>query len=417
MKSFARDTLQGLPCPITVTARIPIKSRRKQRLITREMFRGEKDCHPFTPPDPHMFEFPKLDFGMPAMGKVELKQALNDQLYLHGTNTANGTGVDHPNPQELTSDAVTGYQNHRLAAVSWFAEIIPFQLISNEDHHSVLIPAVNVMDRYITTCVDLGEDLSRLLKNIGNIRAACLSLSLKMHAVFMDIHLKHVHQRNDWVNKALAIDSSSDTDKPGFNVYILSDIRGIQEAENEIISKLRGAVFPANAENTISILCKYLILEHLSRQTSNLLAPTYILNKRVTMIAAKFLSKTALDVRLLNFNRWKCIAVCCLLGVIDVCVTDPEEGLHLEDSLISLLEELKPGEFTLKELCDLKQLLTQGCVVCSNTFVDRAVHKSLLKISSMSCCECRKKPLVRGTNRRIFKGNLQRVTLCSLMTL
>lgn len=370
----------------------------------------EQDCSQFTPPVPHVFEFPNLDFGMPAMGKVDLKQVLNDQLYLHSTNVANDTGIDHPNPQELTSDAATDYQNHRLAAVSWFANIIPLELElvrTNNHHHSVLIPAVNVMDRYITTCTDLGEDLCRLLKNIGNIRAACLSLSIKMHAVFTEFSLQDLHRRNGWVNKALVIDSSSDTGKPKLNVFILSDVQGIKEAEQQIISKLKGGVFPANADNMISILCKYLILDHLSRQTSSLHARTYM-NQHVTLRAAKLLSKTALDVRLLYFKRWKCIAVCCLLGMIKVCVMDPKEGLHLEDSLISLLEELKPGEFTQKELCDLKKLLTQGCVVCSSSFVNRDVHKCLRKISSMSCSECKKKNLpVRGKKKRLRGANSQ----------
>lgn len=118
---------------------------------------------------PHVFKFPKLDFGMPEMGKVELQRALMDQLHLHSTNVANETGIDHPNPQELTSKAVTDYHSHRLAAVRWFANIIPSELLLTERHHSVLIPAINAMDRYITTCVDLSEDLSLLLKNIGNV--------------------------------------------------------------------------------------------------------------------------------------------------------------------------------------------------------------------------------------------------------
>lgn len=75
---------------------------------------------------------------------------------------------------------------------------------------------------------------------------------------------------------------------------------------------------------------------------------------------------------------------------------DPKEGLRLESSLMSLLEKLKPGEFTQKELCDLSEMLTQGCVVCSSSFVNPDVYKALRKISSMSCSKCRKTALVRG---------------------
>lgn len=99
---------QAQSCTVTATTTVTqIKSRRKQHLVPREMFRYEQDCTPFTPLDRHVFTFPKLDFGMPEMGKVELERALVDQLSLHSTNTANETGIDHPNPQELTNDIVT----------------------------------------------------------------------------------------------------------------------------------------------------------------------------------------------------------------------------------------------------------------------------------------------------------------------
>lgn len=135
----------------------------------------------------------------------------------------------------------------------------------------------------------------------------------------------------------------------------------------------------------ISILCKYLILEHLLGQASPTPSPIDVLNESFILVAANLLSKCALEIRLLRFKSWKCIAVCCLLGVIKVCTMDPKEGLRLESSLMSLLEKLKPGEFTQKDLCDLSEMLTQGCVVCSSSFVNPDVYKALRKISSMSC--------------------------------
>lgn len=396
MEPLNVDSQKTRCCTTTATTLAPIKSRRKQHLVPREMSRYEQDCTPFTPLDRHVFIFPKLDFGMPEMGKVELERAFTDQLSLHSTNAANETGVDHPNPRELTNDIVTEYQNYRLAAVSWFAKIIPVDMMHTQTHHSVFMPAVNVMDRYVTTCVDLGEDPSQLLKNIANIRAACLSLSIKMHAVFTECDLKGLCEHRDWVNKACVIESSRDTGKPKFNLYILTDEKGIQEAEKQIITKLKGAVFPANGDNMISILCKYLILEHVLGQASLAPSPIDVLNESVILVAAKLFSKRTLDIRLLRFKSWKCIAVCCLLGVIKVCTMDPNEGLRLESSLMSLLEKLKPGEFTQNELCELSEMLTQGCVVCSSSFVNPDVYKALRKISSMSCCKCRKTALVRG---------------------
>jgi hypothetical protein len=242
MEPLNGDSQQARTCTITATALAPVKPRRKQKLFHREMFRHEQDCTPFTPLDRHMFKFPKLDFGMPEMGKAELERAFTDQLSLHSTNAANETGIDHPNPQELTNDIVTDYHTYRLAAVSWFANIIPFDMMYNKKHHSVFMPAVNVMDRYITTCVDLGEDRCQLLKNIANIRAACLSLSIKMHAVFTECDLQALCNHKDWVNKASVIEAARDMSNSRFNVYILSDVKGIQEAEKRIITKLKGSV-------------------------------------------------------------------------------------------------------------------------------------------------------------------------------
>lgn len=79
-----------------------------------------------------------------------------------------------------------------------------------------------------------------------------------------------------------------------------------------------------------------------------------------------------------------------------MCTMDPKEGLRLESSLMSLLEKLKPGEFTQKDLCGLSEMLTQGCVVCSSSFVNPDVCKTLRKISSASCAKCRKTTLVKG---------------------
>ena len=364
--------------------RVLRKSKRIQLLTHSKPVKEEHD--PFASGcigSSSVFTFPNLDFGMASMPKAELKRTLILQLNLHSKNEENVTGVDNPNPQELTSDVDTDYQNHRLAAVSWFANFISVPLVYNLNHHSVFLPAVNLMDRYVTTCTDRGEDLSQLLRNIGNIRAACLSLSYKMYAVYTTKIEAAVLSYSNCDDNVL---HSSSTKSPGFREFILASLQGLQEAEMSIINTLQGAVFPANAENMINVLCKYLILEHLGHRTT---LSEYIngLSRRVNKIAAERLSKMALDIRLLQFRRWKVIAVCCLLGMIEVCAANIREGLHLEDSLISLLEELKPGEFTQQELSDLKSLLTQGCLVCSDS-LDSHVHKSLCKVSSMSCSKC-----------------------------
>ncbi|KAJ8009835.1 hypothetical protein DPEC_G00068320 [Dallia pectoralis] len=84
------------------------------------MLTDEQVCIPLAHSDPNVFKFPKLDFGMPAMGRAELE-------------ACSGCTIVSP--------------------------------------------------RYIrgtpTTCTDLGEDLCQLLRNIGNVRAACLSLSIQ----------------------------------------------------------------------------------------------------------------------------------------------------------------------------------------------------------------------------------------------
>lgn len=378
------DTVQGHPSSMTTRS----TSKMKQQPAPSEMLGNDHDDIQLTHSDVLVFKFPKLDFGMPTMDKGKLKEALSGQLHLHSKNAVNDTEIDHPNPQELADDSITDYQNHRLAVVAWFVKLLEF--LDHKDGHALLMPALNIMDRYITTCVNHGEDLSGVLKNIGNIRAACFSLSLKMHAVFTSVNPKDLILLNKWIYKALFI-RTGETSKSRFNVYILSDEQGLKEAEMQIVCKLRGVVFPANAENTIRLLCKYLILEYLSGTGPRSTAPLHFLNQRATAAAAKRFARTTLDIKLLSVKRWKCIAVCCLLGVIEVCVTNCKVRHRLEDSLISLLEQLKPGEFTRKELCAVKQLFARGCVVCRSAFVNIQVHRLLCKISSMSCSKCERK--------------------------
>ncbi|TKS75731.1 hypothetical protein D9C73_010108 [Collichthys lucidus] len=297
------------------------------------------------------------DFRRRTMDASELEQALVPQLRLHSTNE---TGKTHPNPQKANGDLfATDYQTCRLEAVAWLAELVPPHREFNRKGHPVFMPAVNVMDRYITVCVDSGEDPRQLLKDIGNIRLACLSLSLKMNAVNTEINLSALAERNG----------------------SQASVQGVEEAESRILTKLHGALFPDNAKNMISILCKYLILKHISRSVSR--SPLSDLDRGVAHKAAEVHTKIALDLKLLRFQRWKCIAVCCLLGAIDVCTNDPSEMIYGK-----IMEKLKPGEFTREELHDLKGLLTVGCVVCSSSF-HRRVRRYLLDVSSMSCTECR----------------------------
>ena len=395
MEPSDRDSLQGNSSSVAISYYPHSKAQRKQKLVTLETFEGENACRPFAS---LVIKFPKLDFGMSEMGKAELEAALTDQFKLHTKNFANETGIDHPNPQELTCDAITDYQKHRLASVSWFVSTMSFNVFGTENRRSTLLQAVNVMDRYITTCVDLGEDLSQLLKNISNIRAACMALSIKMHSVDTVFDMDDLNQWNTGVERADVVDSSNETGSANeVTVYSSTDVKSTCEAEMQIITKLRGAVFPANGETMINVLSKYLILEYLSGQpveNRHLNTADY---KNVILTAVDFLSKIAVDTSLLRFKRWKCIAACCFLGVIDVYLPTTEDALCLEFSLISLFGKLKPDDLTIWELCDITKSLTQGCVVCSTLFVCPTVHSSLRKISSMSCCECKNGNVVETT--------------------
>lgn len=220
------------------------------------------------------------------------------------------------------------------------------QLTLDKDHHSFFMPAVNVMDRYITTCAALGKYLCQLLKNVSNVRAGCLSLSAKMYTV------------------NTVVDPNMLAGRHGSQ----ATVRGIEAAKKQIIIKLHVALFPGNAEKIISILCKYLILKYIGRTAPHL--STSVLNQLITERAIKLLTKTTLDLKLLRFDRWKCIAVCCLLSAIEVCAGNPLETVCLEEDFMSLVTKLKPGGFTWEELCDIKELLTLGCVVCSGAFED-----------------------------------------------
>lgn len=168
-----------------------------------------------------------------------------------------------------------------------------------------------------------------------------------MYAVYTTIDARDVHLRNDWVTKAYGSTPE----------FALSGLQEIAETEKLIVTKLQGAVFPANAENLISILCKYLILD-LSKETSSDSRLDHV--NCVIEIVNRLLLKTTLNIKLLQFKRWKCIAVCCIIGLSEVCDIDEH---YLGNNLIALFEKLNPGEFTHEELCDIKTVLREDCSV------------------------------------------------------
>ncbi|KAI4797413.1 hypothetical protein KUCAC02_025142 [Chaenocephalus aceratus] len=375
------------------SARVPVKSVKKRRLVA-----SERDPAPSNPTEPHVFSFPGLDFGLRAMDKEQLKHALIQQFRLHNTTAANATWTARADPKGLTARALANYQNHRLAAVSWIARVTPRDSLLSNSQHSVLLPAVNLMDRYVAACAEAGEDPSRLLENMGNIRAACLALSVKMYAVHTYLTLGEIHVRNEWANEACVTESSSEPGAPGFNPPTPSNVQAIGEAERRLCGTLKGSLFPVNVENTIGLLCRYLILELLSSQPSSYVSRDWIQKQaHATRTALCYFTKTALDVKLLRFEWWKCVAESCYLGVFVVCIKDSIEGLCVERSLMSLLEELTPGEFTFAERSDLQGLLVRDCVVCSGVFVNLCVRNSLRTISSKTCTRCGADPVERDT--------------------
>lgn len=331
------------------------------------------------------FPFPDMEFGSPAMDKDQLKRALRDQLYLQYINQANNTGVDHP--RDLTGDKAKTYQSYRLAAVGWLVSVIPPDMLSKKLDHGLLMPSVNLMDRYITTLVDSGEDVWKLLKDIHVIRGACFMLSVKMHVTYTELTSSPLAERKPWAKKSLVEDNSV-----GFTDRDLASVppgraEQIDRTSKHIITTLKGGIFPANAENTISVLCKYLILEYFS-QTPKPAISQHEAERRVNSIAGSLFTRTALNLDLLKFTRWKCIAVCCLIAMRRVCVTTEEEELHLNMMFANLFHELRRRELTREDICDLTRLLTKDCFVCAAHFVSARVERAVRTLSAMSCTRC-----------------------------
>lgn len=378
------------PILTTVTSRKPIRSKRTctepskdittqdkqapaaistRRPLMRSAGRGDMsiDCEDATRP---RFKFPRLDFGRPEMDRCQLKRTLGYQLYTY-------------DDYDVHTDIVhADYQDYRLAFVSWYAKVLPSRLRAGSDNPSVFIPAVALTDRYISARVAHGEELGVVMKNIGNIRAACLTLAIKMYIAYTEVELGTVVTRNVWLDRAL----SQEHGHTGIQQNTLSDVSGVEAAENDIVCTLKGAIFPVHAECVISVLCKYLILTHKTKVLGDTVDLDG-LNARACDVAFELVIRVGLDVMSLHFKGWKVISMCCLMGVMDACTTTTQEIIGLETELMSLMEELRPSQFTQQEMYDIELLFLKPCVVCNTRFNSSQICNALRRLTG-TCTQC-----------------------------
>lgn len=323
-----------------------------------------------------MFENPNFNFGMRHMiSKNELISILSDQLSLHSMNVVtNSAGLE---------DGMLEYGYHRLFVIGWLVIYCPEEMSSTYEKPPIIMPAANLMDRYVAARLMQGEKPHEILKNIRNIRAACLALALKMYSVSMnmDCRLEHIHK----VNAANLMPSFHKFST--FTDYCLSSVSQIAKEEKLICSILKGNLFPAQDQDTFFILI-YLLLNciaGLKRRRQKNFKIDYTLNQRVTAEALKWFWRAHLNVTFPFYDRWKWVGACCLLGVIKVFKLGQAHTVTLQHALISLLEEVKPGDFTLEQLFEIDSMLNAECVIPKLLSTDLETKHHLGKICSMVC--------------------------------
>lgn len=323
---------------------------------------------------------------MSAMGKDDLRAALNDQLCLHN---AFDTYAGLERLRLLDYSVFPTYLDHRLAAASWFVDMIPSKDLRTSDHHSVLLAALNAMDRYVATCTSEAK-LRAVLLNVGNVRAACVSLSMKMYTVSTLIDLREMSARTRAWPKSAAGDATLVE-----RSYRDPSAPGILAAEKDILVTLKGAVFPVHEENFVHLLVRYLLLNRADREAQ---VEQDIL-ETATAHAVDTLSKMALDAGLLvSVPTWKRLAFCSLHGCQQAIVSshEHEERGLTENDTVAVFEELRPGHLTQNGLDELKAaLLAVDCPVCTRVLrLESRVAQSLRKVTVKICSSCRKRRMV-----------------------
>ncbi|KAK7915602.1 hypothetical protein WMY93_011363 [Mugilogobius chulae] len=241
---------------------------------------------------------------------------------------------EHPNTL-IDFNELKDYQNHRLAVVSWLVADFYCEFATDQEHNSHVLSAVKLLDRYV----------------IRRFMLACVSLEYKMYSVDSYISLQQIHMRNDWTNKVYADEQNTPI------LYTVSTVDGIVQEEKKIISTLQGNLFGGQDHDLFFIL-SYLLLDLANLHKRNRIKVDHALNEQVTDEAVKYFWRTLLNIKLLPHDRWKCIVVCCLLGVVRVCDIKPRQMSSLRHDLISLLDKLKPGDLTMQQLVDLELLFT-----------------------------------------------------------
>lgn len=173
------------------------------------------------------------------------------------------------------------YNNYRLAAVSWFAYIVP--LCTSADVHMVVSATLDLLDRHVVTSLQNGIELQDLLHEIRSTHAACLMLSCHMHCVFRTVGLQHVCLAYRWPVKAVTADPNCDEDDEQ-----CTTVDGVRRKLQEITVTLKGSLFPTHTETAISVLCKYMLLEHVG-ETAN--RDAFATEPRIRSLAMKLYAR------------------------------------------------------------------------------------------------------------------------------
>lgn len=340
------------------------------------VLRGNSDCAANTD-DQLVIPTPDMEFGLQSMTMEDVKKAAVSQVRLHRVHAP--AALVHA--QGLHGINLERYNNYRLAAVSWFAYIVP--LCTSADVHTVVSATLDLLDRHVVTSLQNGIELQDLLREIRSTRAACLMLSCHMHCVFRTVGLQHVCLAYRWPVKAVTADPNCDEDDEQ-----CTTVDGVRRKLQEITVTLKGSLFPTHTETAISVFCKYMLLEHVG-ETAN--RDAFATEPRIRSLAMKLYARRALTVELLKYKPVRCMAACCLMAMTKTLDIAPVNAKTLRLTVIDLLLDMNCQGVSEQELNDMASLLApEDCVVCTGPFVTTAcAERALRTLSASSCCGCK----------------------------
>lgn len=272
------------------------------------------------------------------------------------------------------------YQEYRLSMIAWFV----WSLDRSQRNNTLIITAIDLMDRYITCCAHNDVNIPSLLRDTRLIGTTCLIMANKMFDGDLFVNMKDTTTR------------VPETPKRSGMSHKYVDLRWTQHAdlddttvakwERAIAVRLNGRLFMVEIDRVINVICTY-IIQAAKGLSASFFSTRVHSTKAICERARSYFIKTVLDAATyLHFHRWQRIAGACLLAVKHNTHTEDEEALEkiTKDLFIDMgyVDGASGVVECSRVLCDY------DCLICFVTFPSKDMTTALRYIAGSYCESC-----------------------------